>query len=315
MKAIYYEKYGNADVLQYGEQPKPTIKDNQLLVRVHATSINPVDWKIRSGKLLPISGLKFPKIPGRDIAGEVVELGNKALAFEPGDRVYGMTDNGIGGASAEYAVISEETAVLIPQNLNYAQAAAVPLTALTALQALRDKGELVQGEKVLINGASSGVGSFAVQIAKALGAGEVTGVCSTSHIELVKSLGADQIIDHKEEDFTHRKDSYDLIFDAVAKSTYLDSKASLREDGRYVTTVPDLKDVAFGFALSVFSDKKLKAILTDDKAEDLKLISSWIETGKVKPVIDKEFPLNKAADAHRYSEEGHAAGKIILVIE
>lgn len=315
MKAVYYEKYGDADVLQFGEQPTPGIDDHQLLVRVHASSVNPVDWKIRAGKLLPVSGVNFPKIPGRDVAGEVVEVGGKVLSFKVGDRVYGMTDTRNGGANAEYAVISEGTAVMVPPNLNYAQAAAVPLAALTALQALRDKGELEQGEQVLVNGASSGVGSFAVQLAKALGAGEVTGVCGTDHVELVKSLGADHVIDHKKEDFTEAKDKYDLIFDAVAKSTYLDSKASLRHNGRYVTTVPDPKDVAFGFALSVFSDKKLRALFTNDKAEDLKLISSWIEAGKVKPVVDREYPLQEAAAAHRYSEQGHAAGKIILVSE
>lgn len=314
MKAIYYEKYGDASVLKYGEQPKPDIKDNELLVRVHASSVNPVDWKIRSGLLLPVSGLSFPKIPGRDIAGEVVEVGSKVLAYEPGSRVYGMTD-GIGGANAAYAVISEATAVQMPSNLNYAQAAAVPLAALTALQALRDKGELQQGEKVLVNGASSGVGSFAVQIAKALGAGEVTSVCSTSHVELVHSLGVDHVIDYTKEDFTAAKDQYDLIFDAVGKSSYLSCKGSLRHHGRYVTTVPDIKDVAFGFALSVFSDKKLKAMFTHDRSQDLKLISSWIEAGKVRPVIDREYPLQEAAEAHRYSEQGHAAGKIILVVE
>lgn len=314
MNAIFYESYGDASVLQYGEQPKPTIKDNQLLVRVHASSVNPVDWKIRSGHLLPVSGLNFPKIPGRDIAGEVVEVGSNVLTYAVGNRVYGMTE-GIGGANAEFAVISEDTAVTIPSNLSYAQAAAVPLAALTALQALRDKGELQQGEKVLVNGASSGVGSFAVQIAKALGAGEITGVCSESHVELVKSLGADHVIDYGKEDFTKAEDCYDLIFDAVAKSSYLSSKDSLHHHGRYVTTVPNPKDIALGFAISVFFDKKVIAMFTDDKGEDLKLISSWIEAGKVKPVIDREYALSEAVEAHLYSEQGHAAGKIILVVD
>ncbi|MCX2738930.1 NAD(P)-dependent alcohol dehydrogenase [Pontibacter anaerobius] len=314
MKAIFYEKYGDAGVLQYGEQPKPEPGDNQLLVRVHASSVNPVDWKIRSGKLLPVSGLSFPKIPGRDIAGEVAAVGANVTAFNTGDKVYGMTD-GIGGANAEFALITADTAALMPSNLTYAHAAAVPLAALTALQGVRDKGELEQGEKVLVNGASSGVGSFAVQIAKALGAGEVTGVCSSNHMELVKSLGADQVIDYTREDFTAARDRYDLIFDAVAKSSYLESKGSLRHHGRYVTTVPDPKDIVFGFALSVFSDKKLKAMFTHDRIRDLELITSWIKAGKVKPVIDREYPLQEAAEAHRYSEQGHAAGKIILLVE
>ncbi|MFD3002311.1 NAD(P)-dependent alcohol dehydrogenase [Pontibacter toksunensis] len=315
MKAVYYEKYGDAEVLQYGEQPKPEVKDDHLLVRVHASSVNPVDWKVRSGHLLPVSGLTFPKIPGHDIAGEVVAVGQNITNFKPGDRVFGMLDTGLGGAAAEYAVISSKAAVLMPENLNYVQAAAVPLTALTALQALRDKGELAPGEKVLINGASSGVGSFAVQIAKALGAGEVTGVCSTDHIELVKSLGADRVVDYTEMDFTEVKNCYNIIFDAVAKSTYMSSKDSLCSGGRYVTTVPNPTDLAIGFALSVFSDKKLRTLVADEKGEDLELIRAWIEAGKVKPVIDMEFPLREAAEAHRYSEEGHAAGKIVLVVE
>ncbi|RIJ33439.1 NAD(P)-dependent alcohol dehydrogenase [Pontibacter oryzae] len=314
MQAVFYEKYGNADVLRFGEQPKPVPKESQLLVRVHATSVNPIDWKVRSGQLLPVSGLSFPKIPGRDVAGEVVALGSKVLAFESGDRVYGMADNKLGGAYAEYAVISEETAVPIPANLDYLKAAAVPLTALTALQGLRDKGELASGDKVLINGASSGVGTFALQIAKALGAGKVVGVCGTSHIELVKSLGADGVIDYTKDDFTETRNCYDLIFDAVAKSSYLESKRSLCHHGRYVTTVPDPKDIAFGFAFSVFSDKKLKAIFTDDKGEDLALISAWIEKGSIKPIIDSVYPLHAAAEAHKYSEQGHAAGKIVLQV-
>ena len=315
MKAIYYEKYGDADVLQYGEQPRPEIKPDQLLVRVYATSVNPVDWKIRSGHLLPVSGLGFPKIPGRDIAGEVAAVGQDVKTFRPGDRVFGMVESDMGGAAAEFAVISDKTAVLMPENLNYIQAAAVPLAALTALQALRDKGELAPGDKVLVNGASSGVGSFAVQIAQALGAGEVTGVCGTEHTELVKSLGVEHILDHTKEDFTAAHDRYDLIFDAVAKSTYLSSKESLRANGRYVTTVPNPKDMVLGYALSVFSDKKLKVLLADDKAEDLKLIRSWLETGAVKPIVDREYPLHRAAEAHRYSEDGHAAGKIVLIVD
>ncbi|MFD2514314.1 NAD(P)-dependent alcohol dehydrogenase [Pontibacter locisalis] len=315
MKAVYFDKYGPVDVLQYGEQPKPTIKDDEILVRVHAASVNPVDWKIRGGMMLPVTGLDFPKIPGLDIAGVVAEVGKDVENFLPGDRVFGMIDDFLGGAYAEYAALPEKVAVPLPDNLNYEQAAAVPLTALTALQALRDKGELANGESVLINGASSGVGTFAIQIAKALGAGEVTGVCSTEHVALVKSLGADVVIDYTEEDFTQHEERYDLIFDAVAKTTYIDSKPSLKPNGRYVTTVPDPKDFAFGFVLSVFSDKKLRVMMTEDRGKDLRLIKDWIESGKVKPVIDKVYSLKEAADAHRYSEEGHAAGKIVLLVD
>ncbi|WP_439879959.1 NAD(P)-dependent alcohol dehydrogenase [Pontibacter sp. MBLB2868] len=315
MRAVFYNKYGSVDVLQYGELPKPVLKHDQVLVRVHAASVNPVDWKAREGKMMPVTGLTFPRIPGVDIAGVVAEIGRDVESFLPGDRVFGMISDTVGGAYAEYAAISEKVTVPIPDNLTYKQAAAVPLTALTALQALRDKGELKAGEKVLINGASSGVGIFAIQIAKVLGAAEITGVCSTDHVQLVKSLGADNVIDYTEEDFMQHKQKYDLIFDAVAKTTYLDSKDCLKHHGRYVTTVPDPKDIALGFMLSVFSDKKLKTIITKDRGEDLKLIKHWIEAEQVKPVIDKIFPLKKAAEAQKYSEAGHAAGKIILMID
>ncbi|MHA6249019.1 NAD(P)-dependent alcohol dehydrogenase [Pontibacter sp. CAU 1760] len=315
MKAIYYESYGGAEVLQFGEQPSPEASENQLLVRVHATSVNPIDWKIRSGHLLPVAGLSFPKIPGRDVAGVVAAVGANVTAFKPGDKVFGMVEHDMGGAAAEFAVMAADMAVPIPDNLTYLEAAAVPLTALTALQALRDKGELAAGEKVLINGASSGVGTFAVQIAKALGASVVTGVCGPDHMELVRSLGADHVIDHTQEDFTIEHNCYDVVFDAVAKSTYLQSKNSLCANGRYVTTVPNPKDLTLGLAMSVFSDKKLKVMMTDDKGDDLRLISGWLEAGIIRPVIDREYPLEQIAEAHEYSEAGHAAGKIVLVVD
>jgi 2-desacetyl-2-hydroxyethyl bacteriochlorophyllide A dehydrogenase len=314
MKAVYYEEYGSPEVLKYGEQDRPQVKEDQVLVRVHATSVNPVDWKIRNGDMKAVSGLKFPKIPGKDIAGEVVEKGANVTRFKPGDKVFAMSDNPLGGAYAEYALVSEKVAVLMPAGLDYGQAAAVPLTALTALQALRDKGQLEKGEKVLINGASGGVGSFAIQIAKALGAGEVIGVCSSEHVELVKSLGADRVIDYHAHDFTQDKEGYDLIFDAVGKSSFANSKASLRENGRYVTTVPDPKDTITGYITSVFSDKQMKILKTEDKREDLALIRDWIEAGKLKPIIDRVYPLQEAKEAHRYSEQGEAAGKIVLEV-
>ncbi len=186
MKAVYYERHGDASVLQYGEQPMPEIKPNDLLVRVHATSVNQVDWKLRQGAILPVAPFTSAIIPGRDVAGEVVQTGAEVTKFKTGDKVFGMLDTALGGGCAEYAVLPEAVTVALPQNLDYNEATAVPLTALTALQALRDKGQLEPGEKVLINGASSAVGIFAVQIARVLGAGEVIGVCSTEHVNLVR---------------------------------------------------------------------------------------------------------------------------------
>ncbi|OUJ70905.1 NAD(P)-dependent alcohol dehydrogenase [Hymenobacter crusticola] len=314
MKAIYYEGYGEPDVLRYGDQPDPDLKPDYILVRVRASSVNPVDWKIRQGHLLPVSGLSFPKIPGRDMAGDVVSIGPEVTRFQVGDRVFAMLNDGLGGANAELASVSEKVAAPIPANLDYQQAAAVPLAAYTALQALRDKGELQPGEKVLINGASSGVGSFAVQIAKVLGASEVTAVVGPDNVALAKELGADQVINYKEHDFTADKDRYDLIFDAVATNSYSASKDSLREKGRYVTTVPNPKDVVSG-PISVFTDKKMKPVWAEANGIDLALLGEWLEAGKVKPLIDRTFPLAETAEAHRYSEEGHAVGKIVLVVE
>jgi len=314
MKAVYYERYGDADVLRYGDQPEPDLKPDQIMVRVRASSVNPVDWKARQGHLLPVSGLSFPKIPGRDIAGDVVNVGPEVTRFTVGDKVFGMLNDGLGNANAELASLSEKVAAPIPANLDYQQAAAVPLAAYTALQALRDKGELQPGEKVLINGASSGVGSFAVQIAKVLGASEITAVVGPNNVALAKELGADQVINYKEQDFTAHKDRYDLIFDAVGMNSYSASKDSLREKGRYVTTVPNLKDVVSG-PVSVFTDKKMKTVWAEANGIDLALLGEWLEAGKVKPLIDRTFPLAETAEAHRYSEKGHAVGKIVLVVE
>ncbi|TXK23594.1 NAD(P)-dependent alcohol dehydrogenase [Pontibacter qinzhouensis] len=315
MKAIFYEKNGGAEVLQYGDRPQPEVKKGQLLVRVHAASVNPVDWKLRENKLLsPVTALSGGVVPGRDLAGDVVETGEGVTRFKTGDKVFGMLDSIDGGAYAEFALIPEAVAEFIPDNISYLEAAAVPLVSPTALQALRDKGELTQGEHVLVNGASSAVGLFAVQLAKLLGATEVTGVCSTAHVDLVKEVGADRVIDYKKEDFTEEKNRYDLIFDAVAKSTFASSKGSLRENGRFVTTVPSPKDI-LGFATSVFSDKKAKSLLVADKGPDLFLIGEWLQAGKLKVIIDKVYPLQEAAEAHRYSEQGEASGKIVLDVK
>jgi NADPH:quinone reductase-like Zn-dependent oxidoreductase len=313
MRAIYYQKHGGPDVLQYGQRPRPEVKNGDLLVRVHATSVNQVDWKLRRGRIFPVALFLSAIIPGRDVAGEVVETGKSVSGFKPGDKVFGMLDHILGGACAEYAVLPAALAVRMPPDLDYNQAAAVPLTALTALQALRDKGQLKPGDKVLVNGASSAVGLFAIQIARVLGAGEVTGVCGTQHVELVKEQGADRVIDYKKQDFRTQKNAYDIILDAVAKATYAGTKDCLRENGRYVTTVPDPRDIP-GFVSSVFTHKKLKAVVVKNRASDLNLIRDWITAGKVRPIIDKVFALKDTAQAHRYSEKEHASGKIIVQV-
>lgn len=314
MKAVYYEDYGPADVLKYGEieqENLANINDDQLLIKVHAAGINPVDWKIRQGAMKESMEDPFPIIPGKDVAGEVLKTGKAAKDFKPGDRIFAMSDEPTGGGYAEYAVISADVAVTMPSGLDFTEAAAVPLAALTALQALRDKGKLIKDERVLINGASGGVGSFAVQIAKALGAGEITGVCSEEHRQLVKDLGADRVIDYQQEDFTKNNIQYDLIFDAVGKSSFTDCKESLRENGRFVTTVPNPKDKD----TEASAGKRMETVKVKPSKDDLGFLKGLIEATQMLPVIDKTYPLNEAQNAHRYSETGHAAGKIVLVID
>lgn len=315
MQAAYFEKYGPAEVLRYGEQPTPTPKANQILVRVRASSVNPVDWKIRQGDLKFVTGFKFPKIPGRDVAGEVAAVGANVTRFAPGDRVYGMPNDGVGGANAQYALLAESVAAFIPEKLSFEEAGAIPLAALTALQALRDQAQLLSGDRVLVNGASGGVGSMAVQIAKALGAGEVTGVCGPDNQDLVRSLGADRVLNHREHDFTKDLSRYDIILDAAAKSSFVASKEALRRNGRYVTTTPDPGAILAGTAAAVFSTKTQHAFMAKESGSDLAVVSAWLQAGTIRPVIDRTFPLQQLAEAHRYNEQGHAAGKIVLTVE
>ncbi|QNH61087.1 NAD(P)-dependent alcohol dehydrogenase [Hymenobacter sediminicola] len=315
MKAAYFEQYGPAEVLQFGEQPTPILKANQILVRVRASSVNPIDWKVRSGELKILTGRSFPKIPGRDVAGEVAAVGDNVTRFRIGDRVYGMPNDGVGGANAEYALLFETGAAFIPEQLSFEQAGAVPLAAITALQGLYTHGRLLSGDRVLINGASGGVGSFAVQIAKALGAGEVTGVCSTTHKELVQTLGATRVLNRDEYDFTQDRSRYDLIFDAAGKSSFMASRAALRRNGRYVTTMPDPAGFVVNAVATAFSDKSQHMFMAKESGPDLSLISAWLQQGLIKPIITKNLPLHSIAEAHRLSEKGGTPGKIVLTIE
>ncbi|RSK29887.1 NAD(P)-dependent alcohol dehydrogenase [Hymenobacter metallilatus] len=315
MNAIYFTEYGPADVLRYGEQPTPSPKSDQILVRVRASSINPIDWKVRSGDLKMLTGPRFPRIPGRDVAGEVAAVGSHVTRFTIGDRVYGLPNDGTGGANAEYALLAESVAAFIPATLSFEEAGGVPLAALTALQGLHDYGQLLSGDRVLVNGASGGVGTFAVQIAKALGAGEVTAVCGPNNLELVRSLGADRVINHEEHDFTKDRSLYDLIFDAVGKSSFTASQLALRRNGRYVTTVPEPAAVITDKLAAALSTKSAHLFLAKERGTDLALISAWLQAGTIRVVIDKTFPLAETAQAHRYSETGSAAGKIVLTVD
>jgi len=323
MKAIVYEKYGPPDVLQLKEVEKPTPKDDEVLIKVHAASANPLDWHLMRGKPFLVhltEGLLKPKkkILGADVAGQVEEVGRNVKQFQPGDEVFGGSFNL--GAFAEYVCVPEDGAVLKPGSVTFEEAAAVPVAALTAVQGLRDKGQIQSGQKVLINGASGGVGTFAVQIAKSFGA-EVTGVCSTRNLDMVRSIGADHVIDYTQEDFTKNGQTYDLIYCAVGNRSAADYKRALNPNGicvvaGFTTMSHMLFQVLFlGGWVSMTGSKKIGAMgtVTPNK-EDLVVIKELLETGKVVPVIDRRYPLSETTEAIRYLEEGHAQGKVVIAV-
>ncbi|MEG4056798.1 MULTISPECIES: NAD(P)-dependent alcohol dehydrogenase [unclassified Microcoleus] len=314
MKAVAFDRYGSAEELQYRELEKPIAKSNELLVRVRASSVNPVDWKIRKGHLQLLTGFNFPRIVGSDISGVVVEVGREVTKFQPGDEVYTFLNPISGGACAEYAAVPESDAAIKPKNITHAEAAAVPIAGLTALQSLRDLGQIQAGNKVLINGASGGVGTFSVQVAKAMNA-EVTGVCSAKNRELVKSLGADFVLDYEEIDFTQQTDKYDIILDAVGTRTFAECEKVLQPEGIYISTLPSFENLAPMLTSWFISGKKAKFILANANPSDLEALRELIESDKVEPIVDRTYSLAEVAAAHAYSETGRAIGKIAIVIE
>ncbi|MEG4037187.1 NAD(P)-dependent alcohol dehydrogenase [Microcoleus sp. S36b_A4] len=314
MKAVAFDRYGSAEELQYRELSKPIAKSNELLVRVRASSVNPVDWKIRQGHLQLLTGFNFPRIVGSDISGVVVEVGREVTKFQPGDEVYTFLNPINGGACAEYVAAPESDAAIKPKNITHAEAAAVPIAGLTALQSLRDLGQIQAGNKVLINGASGGVGTFAVQVAKAMNA-EVTGVCSAKNRELVKSLGADFVLDYAEIDFTQQTDKYDIILDAVGTRTFSECEKVLQPEGIYISTLPSFENLAPMLTSWFISGKKAKFILANANPSDLGALRELIESDKVEQIVDRTYSLQEVAAAHAYSETGRAIGKIAIVIE
>jgi NADPH:quinone reductase-like Zn-dependent oxidoreductase len=322
MKAIVYTEYGSPDVLALKEVAKPTPKDDEVLIKVHAASVNAADLHyLRADPFLIrfMSGLLKPTntILGADVAGRVEAIGSAVTQFKPGDEVFG--DLSVCGRAgfAEYVCARENALVLKPARLTFEQAAAVPMAAVTALQGLRNKGQIQPGQQVLVNGASGGVGTFAVQIAKALGA-DVTAVCSTGNVDMVRSLGADRVIDYTKEDFTRNGHRFDLIIAANGYHAISDYQHTLKPNGIYVTTggsVAQMTEAMLqGPWISMTGDKKMSNMLARPDQQDLTFVKGLLEAGKVVPVIDRCYALSEVPEALRYLEEGHARGKVVITV-
>jgi NADPH:quinone reductase-like Zn-dependent oxidoreductase len=323
MKAIVYTKYGSPDVLEFKEVDKPTPKDDEVLVKVIAVSVNAADLHLLRADPFLIrlsSGLLNPKnhILGSDIAGRVEAVGRNVQQFKPGDEVFGDISAGGWGGFAEYACARADALVLKPANLSFEEAAAVPMAAVTALQGLRNKGKIQPGQKVLINGASGGVGTFAVQIAKAFEA-NVTAVSSTQNLDKLRSIGADQVIDYTKEDFAKNGQQYDLILAANGDRSIGDYQRALAPKGTYVMSGGSMTQMTQAMMLGPWYSKSggqtMGNLLAKPNKQDLAFMKELLETGKVKPVIDRCYPLNQTAEAVRYLEEGHAQGKVIITME
>ena len=321
MKAIVYYHYGSPDVLRCEEIEKPIAAENEVLIKVRAAAVNPLDWHFMRGTpflVRMMTGLRKPKVTrlGVDVAGQVEAVGRNVTQFKPGDEVFGACR----GAFAEYVCTSEASLVMKPENVTFERAASVPIAALTALQALRDKGKIRPGQKVLINGAAGGVGTFAVQIAKWFGA-QVTGVCSTRNVEMVRSIGADRVIDYTREDFTTGTERYDLVFDCIGNHSLLACRGVMNPGaihvgvgGLNVTSIGILAGMIGKLVLSPFVSQKFVGFLAKSNKEDLTILRDLMEAGKIIPVIDRSYRLSETPEAIRYLEEGHARGKVVITL-
>lgn len=324
LKAIVYEKYGPPDVLQLKEVEKPTPRDGEVLIKIHAASINYADWGLLRGKPFLVRLMEFGplkpknKILGADVAGRVEAVGVNAKQFQPGDEVFGDLSACGWGSLAEYVSVPENALALKPANISFEEAAAVPLAGVTALQGIRDKGQIKPGQKILINGASGGVGTFAVQIAKSYGT-EVTAVCSTRNLDMARSIGADQVIDYTQEDFTQNDQRYDLIIAANGNHSISEYKRALSPKGTYVCTGGSLAQIfqslLLGPWISMTGSKKMGNSAAKPNQKDLVFMKELLEAGKVVPVIDKRYTLSEAPEAFRYLGEGHAQGKVVIIVE
>ncbi|MEJ2617182.1 MAG: NAD(P)-dependent alcohol dehydrogenase [Ignavibacteriaceae bacterium] len=321
MKAIVYEKYGSPDVLKLKEIEKPTLQNNEVLIKIFATTVTAVDSIFRQGSQFfarLATGITKPKnqILGAEFSGEIESVGKEVKLFKPGDYVFGAHE----GTHSEYICLPEDSAVVMkPSNINFNEAAAVSYGTLTALPFLRDNGKIKKDQKVLIIGASGAVGTYAVQIAKYFGA-EVSGVCSTSNLEMVKSIGADKVIDYTKEDFSTNGEKYDIIFDTVGKSSFSNCKNSLKKKGVFLTAVISTAILFQMLLTSKMSSKKAQIAFTglrsaSDKTKDLDMIKKLIESDKIKAVIDKTFTLEQIAEAHSYVDKGHKKGNVVITVK
>lgn len=326
MKAIVYRRFGSPDVLELAEVDRPTAGPDEVLVRIRAAGLNPYDWHFVRGEPMlfrPAMGLGIRKprrvtILGSDMAGVVEEVGKDVTRFRPGDEVYGLVGQ---GGCAEYAAVLERRLASKPANLSFEEAAAVPMAAMTALQSLREFGHLQPGQTVLVNGASGGIGTFAVQLSKALGAAEVTGVCSTGNVELVRSLGADHVIDYTKEDFARSDRRYDLLVDTVGNRSIGDFRGALKPKGTLVIVgggggrlLGPVAQLLRARLVSRFVSQRLAPVMARGKLEDLDYLRGLIEAGKVRPVIDRTYPLAEAPQAMRHLEGRHVRGKVVITV-
>ena len=323
MQAIVYHRYGSPDVLELEEIPKPTPAEDQVLIRVHAASVNPYDWhflRATPSFIRLFTGMRRPKFPrlGADVAGVVEAVGVKAAPFKPGDAVFGTAK----GSFAEYACATASQLALKPQEISFEQAACLPIAGITALQGLRDKGKVQTGQAILINGAAGGVGTFAVQIAKSLGM-RVTGVCSTRNFELLRSIGADEVIDYTREDFAHSNQQYDLLFDLVGNRSLADCLRAVQPHGTYIScggggperrTMDFLAQMLRSAVRSRFASQKMSGLLAKINREDLAILAGLVQRGTVIPVVDRTYSLRETAEAVRHVESGHVRGKVVIAV-
>ncbi|MCU0445582.1 MAG: NADP-dependent oxidoreductase [Microscillaceae bacterium] len=312
MKGIVIHQFGKPEVLTYQELPQPIPQAQEVLVKIYAAGVNPKDCMVRKGKYKIFSGSKFPMQLGEDIAGVVAAVGSKVKDFKVGDQVYGMINGWKVGAYAEFFSIKANELALKPKNLSFVEAAGVPLAAQTAWQALRDLGKLQAGQKILIHGASGGVGVFAVQIAKALGA-EVTATCSARNMDFLKSLGADEVIDYTKPDFLATDKRFEVFFDSFGNQKFKTVREILAPKATYVTTIPSQAIIVQTFT-TYWASQKARLVVVHSKTKDLDYLRELIEQGKVKSVVDKVFPLPAVQEAHAYIETKRARGKVVLEV-